>query len=30
MKYNEALQTLGKNFDPFLHILKNEIIDETE
>ena len=30
MQYHEALQTLGKNFDPFLHIKKEEIIDETE
>ncbi len=30
MQYHEALQTLGKNFDPFLHIKKDEIIDETE
>lgn len=30
MKYHEALQTLGKNFDPFLHILEDEIVDKTK
>lgn len=30
MQYHEVLQTLGKNFDPFLHIKKEEIVDETE
>ena len=30
MHYHEALQTLWKNFDPFLHIKKLEIVDETE
>ena len=30
MQYHEALQTLGKDFDPFLHIKKEEIVDETE
>ena len=30
MQYHEALQTLEKDFDPFLHIKKEEIIDETD
>ena len=30
MKYHEALQTLGKDFDPFLHIKPQEIVDESE
>ena len=30
MQYHEALQTLGRDFDPFLHIKKEEIVDETE
>ena len=30
MKYHEALQTLGKNFDPFLHIKSQEVVDESD
>lgn len=29
MHYHEALQTMWKNFDPFLHIKEEEIIDQT-
>lgn len=30
MKYHEALKQLGKDFDPFLHLEKEELVDETE
>lgn len=30
MKYHEALQTLGTNFDPFLHIKPEEVVDESD
>jgi diadenosine tetraphosphate (Ap4A) HIT family hydrolase len=30
MKYIEALQKLGKDYDPFLHIQKEEIVDESK
>ena len=30
MQYHEALQTLAKDFDPFVHIKPEEIVDETK
>lgn len=30
MKYYEALRQLWKDFDPFIHITEEEVIDETE
>lgn len=30
MKYLQALKELKKDFDPFLHLEKEEIVDETE
>lgn len=30
MKYQEALKMLWKDFDPFTHIKKDEVVDETE
>ena len=30
MKYSQALKELGKDFDPFLHLEKEELVDETE
>lgn len=30
MKYYEALRELWENFDPFVHIKKEEVVDETE
>lgn len=30
MKYIEALRQMGKNYDPFLHIQKEEIVDESK
>lgn len=30
MKYEQALKQLGKDFDPFLHLEKDELVDETE
>jgi hypothetical protein len=30
MKYIEALRQLGKDYDPFLHIQKEEIVDESK
>lgn len=30
MKYSQAIKELGKDFDPFLHLEKEELVDETE
>ena len=30
MKYHEALKELWKDFDPFLHLEKDELVDETD
>ena len=30
MKYSQALKELKKDFDPFLHLEKEELVDETE
>lgn len=30
MKYEQALKQLWKDFDPFLHLEKDELVDETE
>lgn len=30
MKYAQALKELWKDFDPFLHLEKDELVDETE
>ena len=30
MRYSQAIKELGRDFDPFLHLEKEELVDETE